>query len=412
LPRSPTTAGSSSLARDDAAARDRADPLAAFHERFVPAGQGLVYLDGNSLGRLPRATVERLTSVVAEQWGERLIRGWWEEWLELPGRVGDLIGGLVGAAAGQVVVADSTTVCLYKLASAALDLDLGRTEIVLAREEFPTDRYVLESLAVARGLELRWLDADPVEGPTVDELAAVVGPRTALVVLSHVNYRSAAVAPLGDITALVHDAGALVLWDLCHSAGAIPVGLDGARADLAVGCTYKYLNGGPGSPAFLYVRRDLQTQLRQPIWGWFGRRDQFQMAHGYEAAAGIAAWLSGTPNVLGLSSAEEGARLTAEATMPAVAAKARELTAYAIELHDRHLAQLGFTLGSPRDENRRGAHVSVCRADARALCAALAESGVITDFRVPDTIRIGCSPLTTSYCDVWHGVDRLRALAG
>jgi kynureninase len=396
----------------DALARDRADPLGGFRARFAVPNEELVYLDGNSLGRLPLATRARLEQVVAQEWGERLIRGWWERWLELPVRIGDLIGGLVGAGPGQMLVADSTTVCLFKLASAALDRDPGRTEIVVARDEFPTDRYVLESLATARGLELRWLDGDPVEGPTAEEVASLVGPRTALVVLSHVNYRSSAIAPLEEITALVHEAGALVLWDLCHSAGVLPVGLDAVGADLAVGCTYKYLNAGPGAPAFLYVARCHQDELHQPVWGWFGRRDQFLMEQGFEPAAGIAAWLSGTPNVLGLSAVEEGALLTAEATIPAIAGKAAALTGYAIELHDERLAPLGFTVGSPRDPARRGGHVSVRRADAGDLCQALAAAGVITDFRMPDTIRLGCSPLTTSFSELWTGVEKLRALAG
>jgi len=401
-----------SAGRDAAAERDRADPLASFRDRFVVADPELVYLDGNSLGRLPRPTEERLRDAVGGEWGKRLIRGWYEQWLELPTSVGDLVGSLVGAAAGQIVVADSTTVCLYKLASAALDRAEGRTEIVVARDEFPTDRYVLEGLAEARGLELRWLDADPVSGPSTEDVAALLGPRTALVVLSHVNYRSAAVAPLEEITARVQEAGALVLWDLCHSAGVLPVGLDAAGADLAVGCTYKYLNAGPGAPAFLYVRRELQEELRQPIWGWFGRRDQFQMPQGYEPLDGIAAWVSGTPNVIGLRAVEAGVRLVAEAGIEAVAAKARALTDFVVELHDERLAPLGFELGSPRVAERRGSHVSVCRQDAEALCHDLSERGVITDFRMPNAIRLGCSPLTTSYAEAWDGVDRLAELAG
>jgi kynureninase len=403
-------ASTATLDRDDALARDEADHLAHFRDRFALRDPDLVYLDGNSLGRLPLATQERIARVVAEEWGERLIRGWWEHWLELPTHVGDLVGSLVGAGPGQVVVADSTTVCLYKLASAALALDPGRTEVVIAHDEFPTDRYVLESLAAERGLELRWLDGSPVDGPQPEDVAALLTPRTALVILSHVNYRSAAIAPLAEITRLVHDAGALVLWDLCHSAGVLPVELDAAGADLAVGCTYKYLNGGPGAPAFLYVNRRHQQELRQPVWGWFGRRDQFLMEQGYAPAEGIGAWLSGTPNVLGLSAVEEGARLTAEATIPAIAAKARTITEYALELHDARLVPLGFELGSPRDPSHRGSHLSVRRADARALCDSLAAAGVITDFRMPDTIRLGCSPLTTSFAEVWEGIDRLSRL--
>jgi kynureninase len=401
-----------SLGRVTAVELDCADPLAPFRARFVIPDPDLVYLDGNSLGRLPRATRERLEHLVDEEWGGRLIRGWYEEWLGLPVRVGDLIGSLVGARPGQVVVADSTTVCLFKLASAALDRDPARTEILVQRDEFPTDRYVLESLATARGLELRWLESDPVEGPAVDDVRTLLTDRTALAVLSHVNYRSAAIAPLDEITSLVHDAGGLVLWDLCHSAGVLPVGLDMARADLAVGCTYKYLNGGPGAPAFLYVAERLQPQLAQPVWGWFGRRDQFLMEQGYIPTPGISAWLSGTPGVLGLAAAEEGARLTAEAGIAAIRQKARDITEYAIALHDERLQPRGFTLGSPRDPERRGSHVSVRRPDAADLCERLTAAGVLTDFRMPDTIRLGCSPLTTSYAELWDGVDRLVALAG
>jgi kynureninase len=397
--------------RDDALRLDEGDPLAAFRDRFFVPDPSLVYLDGTSLGRLPRATRERLGSLTDEEWGGRLIRGWYDEWLELPARVGELVGGLVGAGPGQVIVADSTTVCLFKLASAALDFDRSRTEVVVQRDEFPTDRYVLESLATARGLELRWLEGDPVEGLTAGDIAPLLSERTALVVLSHVNYRSAAIAPLAEITQLVHDAGALVLWDLCHSAGALPVGLDAAEVDLAVGCTYKYLNGGPGAPAFLYVAERLQDRLSQPIWGWFGRRDQFLMEQGYVPAEGIAAWLSGTPGVLGLAAVEEGAKLTAEAGISAIRQKARDLTEYAIALHDEWLAPLGLTLGSPRDAEHRGSHVSVRRADASDLSRALTEAGVLTDFRMPDTIRLGCSPLTTSYAEVWDGISRLTALA-
>jgi kynureninase len=402
----------SGLHREDAVERDRADPLASFRARFLIADPALVYLDGNSLGRLPIASRDRLQAAVEDEWGGRLIRGWYERWLELPTAVGDLVGGLVGAGQGQVIVADSTTVCLYKLAAAALDVDPTRSEIVLARDEFPTDRYVLEGLAAARDLELRWVEENGVEGVSPEQLAPLVGPRTALVVLSHVNYRSAAVAALDEITALAHDAGALLLWDLCHSAGALPVELDAAGADLAVGCTYKYLNAGPGAPAFLYVRRGLQYELRQPIWGWFGRSDQFLMEQGHEPEAGIASWLSGTPNVLGLRAVEAGAELVAEAGIGTIRTKGQALTDFAVELHDRLLAPLGFTLGSPRDRERRGAHVSVCRADARALCEALAAAGVITDFRMPDAIRLGCSPLTTSFVEVWEAIDRLAALAG
>ena len=395
-----------SAGRDEAVERDRADPLAAFRDRFVVADPELVYLDGNSLGRLPRVTQERLQDVVAREWGDRLIRAWWEEWLELPvsRRRPRRLARRRGSRPGARRRLDDRLPLQARLGGARSGREPNGDRPRARRVSRPT-ATCSQGLAEARGLELCWVDAP-------DEIAAVLGPQTALVVLSHVNYRSAAVAPLDEITGLVHEAGALVLWDLCHSAGALPVGLDAAGADLAVGCTYKYLNAGPGAPAFLYVRRDLQDELRHPIWGWFGRRDQFEMAQGYEPAAGISAWLSGTPNVLGVRAVEAGAELVAEAGIDAIHAKARALTDFVVELHDERLAPLGFTLGSPREAERRGAHVSVCRPDAEALCAALAEHGVITDFRMPDAIRLGCSPLTTSYAEAWDGVERLAELAG
>jgi kynureninase len=226
-----------------------------------------------------------------------------------------------------------------------------------------------------------------------------------------VNYRSAAVADLAAITALAHNAGALVLWDLSHSAGAIPVELDSSGVDLAVGCTYKYLNGGPGAPAYLFVRQDLQAELRNPIQGWFGQADQFEMGEGFRARTGIAGWLTGTPGILGLAAAEEGIRVSAEAGIDRIRAKGVALTDYAIALHDAHLAKLGFALGSPRDGARRGAHVSIRRVDARELTQRLIEVGIIPDFRAPDSIRLGLSPLTTTFAEVHRAIRGIAGLA-
>jgi kynureninase len=401
---------------DDSAARadalDARDPLAAFRDRFVIDDPELCYLDGNSLGRLPRATVERLSDVVRREWGRELIGGW-RRWMDLPGRIGDRIGvELLGARAGEVVLSDSTTVNFYKLAAAALDARPGRRTIVTDRDNFPTDRYVLEGLAAARGLVIRWLEADPVLGPTPAGVADALDETVALVALTHVNYRSAAIADMPAITEVAHDAGALALWDLCHSAGVVPIDLGAAGADLAVGCTYKYLNGGPGAPAFLYVREALQAALRGPIWGWFGRRDKFAMSQGYEPEAGIGGFLAGTPAVLSLAAVEEGVALVAEAGVGRIRAKAVALTEYAIELFDAWLAPLGCRLGSPRDPARRGGHVAIRHADAKALSQRLVDGGVIPDFRAPDTIRFGMSPLTTSFRDVHRGLGRLRALLG
>ncbi len=331
--------------------------------------------------------------------------------MELPLEIGDrLAAAALGAAPGQTVIGDSTTVCFYKLASAALDLRPGRAEIVTDVDNFPTDRYVLEGLARARGLTIRWLDGDPAAGPEPDQVAALVSERTALVTFSHVSYRSAHIAEMAEITALAHEAGALVLWDLSHSAGSVPVELDEDGADLAVGCTYKYLCGGPGAPAFMYARDGLHEQLRQPIWGWLGRRDPFAMEPGYVAAEGVRALLSGTPPVLALQAVDEGVRLVAEAGIGAIREKGIALTSFAIELADELLAEYGVTVASPRDPARRGAHVALAHPRARELCAGLIEAGVVPDFRRPDVIRFGLSPLTTRFVDVLAGVDALRTL--
>ena len=398
----------------DPAALDAADPLAPFRRRFIIPDPDLVYLDGNSLGRPPLRAIERLARVATEEWAGQLIRGW-DHWLEAPRRIGDLLGtGLLGARPDEVVLCDSTTVDFFRLASAALEARPKRRIIVTDRANFPTDRYVLEGLARDRGRAIAWLDPDPIDGPTVEQVARALAAHegdVALVTLSHVNYRSAAIADLPAITTLAHAAGALVLWDLSHSAGSVPVGLAEHGVDLAVGCTYKYLNGGPGAPAYLYVRSDLQAELRNPIQGWFGQADQFEMGQGFQPMAGIGGWLTGTPGILGLAAAEEGIRVSVDAGIDEIRAKGMALTEYAIALHDAWLAPLGFTLGSPREAARRGSHVSVRRTDARELTRQMIEAGVLPDFRAPDSIRLGLSPLTTSFTDVARGMDLLRRLA-
>jgi len=393
----------------DAAALDALDPLARYRSRFLDSPDVVAYLDGNSLGRPLRAAAEQLDTFVRDAWAGRLIRGWSDDpqpWTAWPERVGDLLGALtLGAAPGQVVVADSTTVLLYKLARAAVDARPGRCEIVLDAHEFPTDRYVAEGVARERGRVLRRLHSDPAAGVTPEHVATAVGGDTALVLLSHVAYRSGWLADAAAITALAHDAGALVLWDLSHSAGSVPVALDAWGADLAVGCTYKYLCGGPGSPAFGYVRRDLQDVLRQPIQGWMGRRDPFGMAPGYVAAAGPRGMVSGTPPVLAMVPLLAGLDLLAEAGLPAVRAKSVALTSFAVELADALLP--GVTLGSPREPARRGGHVLLRHRDARAVVEQLWGRGVLPDFREPDGIRVGLAPLSTSFAEVHRGLTAL-----
>jgi kynureninase len=390
--------------RADAEALDRADPLAVFRDRFVVADDR-IYADGNSLGRLPHATAQRIDALVAE-WGERLVGGW-ARWIELPVRVGDLIAPLIDAQRGEVLACDSTTVNLYKLADAVLDLRPG--PVVVDEHEFPTDRYVLEGIAERHGVELRRLASDPVGGPQPDEVAAGA-EGAALVVLSVVGYRSGALADIGGLTDAVHRAGALMLWDLSHAVGVVPVDL--AEAELAVGCSYKYLNAGPGAPAFLYVRSDLQERLRSPIQGWFGQRDQFEMGPRYEPAVGIERFLAGTPPILGLAAVEAAVELVLEAGVEALRAKSLALTDLTVALHDERLAPIGFRLATPRVPERRGGHVGVAHDDGWQLCRALIElAGVVPDFRAPDVIRLGFPPLYSRFVDVWDAVDRLADLA-
>ena len=387
---------------DDPARLDAADPLAAYRDRFVGADQARVYFDGNSLGRPLRATGPRLARFVEEEWGGRLIRGWDESWFELPLRLGDDLGRIVlGAAPGQTVVGDSTTVLLYKAMRAAVAARPGRTEIVIDRDNFPTDRYVAAGIARECGLTLRWIDVDLDAGVTAAQLEATVGPETALVVLSHVAYRSAWLADLPALTRIAQDAGALVLWDLCHSAGSVPMGLDAAGVDLAVGCTYKYLNGGPGSPAFAYVAERHLGELTQPIQGWMGAMDPFLMGPTYAPAAGIRRLLSGTPPIVGMLAMQDMLALLDEAGMDAVRAKSLALTSYAVDVADELLAPLGVVLASPRDHPRM-----------REVTAALWERDVIPDYRDPDGLRIGLSPLSTSFAEVRAGLEAVREVLG
>ena len=396
-------------ARDEAIARDGRDPLRRFRNRFAIADDGLIYLDGNSLGRLPVATRKRLRQLIEREWGVDLIRGW-DRWIGLAVEAGEVIAPLIDARPGEVVVADSTSVNLYKLASAALDARPDRRVILTDDDNFPTDLYVLQGLAHARDCELRVLPSDMDAGVSTSDIVAALSERTALVSLSHVAYRSGAIADMEGITAAAHAAGALALWDLSHSVGSVPVPLTSAGVDLAVGCTYKHLNGGPGAPAFLYVRSELHGELRQPIWGWFGQRDQFEMGSDYDPVDGIERFLVGTTPVLGATAAMEGARITATAGIGRVWTKTRGLTSYAVELTEEWLVPLGFTLASPSDPDRRGAHLSLHHPQAWQICQALKAAGVIPDFRTPDRLRLGFAPLYTRYVDVYDGLSRLREI--
>ena len=400
-------------------ALDDLDPLRDFRQQLLPFpgrdADELIYLDGNSLGRPSIGALDAINDVIARDWAAGV--GSWGEpsrsgrppWIELPTVVGDLLGAqFLGAAAGQVLVGDSTTVNLYKLAAAALDARPDRRTIITEAGNFPTDRYVLEGLASARGLHLQYVDVDPLAGCSASDLD--LGSDTALVCLSHVDYRSSAISDVAGITRAAHDAGALVLWDLCHSVGSVPITLDADGVDLAVGCTYKYLNAGPGAPAFLYVRRELQATLRQPIWGWFGQRDQFAMGPAYDPVPTIDRFATGTPNIVGLTSVEAGVTLMAAAGIDALRAKGIALTSYLIQLCDAWLVPLGFELASPRDADLRGSHVSLRHRAAFQLCRALIDDHVVPDYREPDLIRCGLAALTTSFAEVHEAMRRLREL--
>lgn len=397
---------------DHALQLDADDPLASFRDRFVLPGPETVYLNGNSLGCLPRDALERLDEVVKGEWGTGLSRSWGSNWGELPLRIGDLLAtGVLGAGAGDVVATDSTTIGLYKLAWAALDARPGRDVIVADVHDFPTDRYVLEGLAAARGAEIRWISSDPVEGPSVGDVESALGGDVALVCVSHVGYRSGAILDAAAVVGLAHEGGAMVLLDLSHSVGVLEIGLSDLGADLAVGCTYKYLSGGPGAPAFLYVRPDLQEELQQPIWGWWGRRDSMAMGQGYERADGISGYLGGSPAIIGLAVAEAGVRVVAEAGPAALRRKSVALTEFAKSCFGAYLVPVGFRFGSPWPWERRGSHVSFRHADGRELVQRLLKAGVVVDFRDPDSIRFGLAPLTTRFVDVYEGCRRLAELA-
>lgn len=427
---------------DAARALDAADPLRAHLDAFADAPGVTAYLDGNSLGRPLRDIPDKLAAFVRDDWGTRLIRSWDEQWMALPMELGDRIGRVaLGAAAGQTVVADSTSVLLYKLMRAALRQAQGpngdeaqgrdaagaqgtdraeaqgtdgvegqgrRTEIVIEAGNFPTDRFLAEGVAAETGMTLRWIEPDPVRGVTVADIEAVVSDRTALVSLSHVDYRSGALADMPAITAAVHDAGALMMWDLCHSVGVVPMQLDEWGVDMAVGCTYKYLNGGPGSPAFAYLRRGLQGVLRQPIQGWWSAADIFAMGPEYEPSTDIRQLLSGTPPVTSMLAMQGMLDLIEQSTIAAVRAKSQSLTDLAVRAYDELLEPLGVRLLSPRDSALRGGHVTIGHPDFREVTARLWADGIIPDFRFPDGIRLGLSPLSTSHMETVTGVLAVR----
>ncbi len=392
---------------------DADDPLAHWRDHFVIPDDDLIYLDGNSLGRPPKTAISRIAELVDLEWADRLIRSWDETWLAMPQRVGDLIGtNLLGASPGETLVCDTTTLNIFKLVNTAFDLRPDRNEIVIDPLDFPTDRYVVETLTKQRGKRVRWIERDErsIDGVGTHHLANAVSDDTAVVLLSMVDYRSSAIADAPAITQLAHDAGALMLWDASHAVGAVPLDLHKDNVDLAVGCSYKYLNGGPGAPAWLYVREDLQAAASNPVAGWLGRKNAFEMGPGYEPADGISRFITGTPNPIGMALVEAGVSMLVSAGIANLRAKSMALGDFAIECLDELLVPSGFTCGSPRDARLRGGHVTLRHPDARKLTQVLMDHDVVPDFRAPDGIRIGLAPITTRYADISNGLQRLQGL--
>jgi kynureninase len=385
-------------------AMDAADPLAPLRDRFdLP--EGLIYLDGNSLGAMPKDAAARAHDVVTREWGTGLIKSWNSAgWFDLPVRLGDKLAPLIGAAPGEVVVCDSTSQNLFKVLSAAVALRPDRRVLILEGSNFPTNNYIAEGVAAATGgrVEVRLCEKD--------EIAEAINEDTIAVAITHVHYKSGHVHDMAAITARAHTAGALSIWDLCHSAGAMPVDLNGAGVDFAVGCTYKYLNGGPGSPAFLFAARRHQGQAPQPVTGWWGHAAPFAFEPGYRPQQGIRQYLIGTQQILSMALAEVGLDIHLSADMGAIRTKSIALTDLFIRLVEQRCAGHGFTLASPRAAEARGSQVSFAHADGYPIMRALIAAGVIGDFRAPDTVRFGFTPLYVRFVDVWDAVDRLVAI--
>ncbi len=396
-----------------AAQLDAQDPLAQFRERFVIADSDLIYMDGNSLGRLPRATLPLAENIITHQWGERLIRSWNEGWFDTPERVGAKIAQLIGAQPDEVIVADSTSINLFKLAVAALRNQYGRLHILTDNLNFPSDLYILQGAIDLLGQQHQ-LDIvsspDDIYGP-VAELYARLDSQVALLALSHTVFKSGYTYDIAAITKAAHEVGTLVLWDLSHSVGAMPIDVTATQVDLAIGCTYKYLNGGPGAPAFLYIRHDLQERLSNPIAGWMGQKNLFSFEQTYQAATGLRGFLTGTPPVISLSLIETGVDLLLEAGLDKLRAKSEQQSSYLIALWETLLKPLGFSLNSPLDVQQRGSHISLGHTEGlRIDLALLNDMNVLPDFRAPDNIRLGIAPLYTSFHDIHATVMRLQQI--
>ena len=396
---------------------DAQDELASFRDEFVIDDPNLIYLDGNSLGRLPKRTVDFLQNTIEQEWGRRLIRAWNDGWINSPTELGAKIAKLVGAQADEILVTEATSINLFKLSAAALQARPGRIGVVSDVLNFPSDLYILQGIIDLIGKDHHLKLIPSADGITIpsEAVEAAIDDNTALVSLTHVAFKSAFMYDMALVTELAHQSGALMLWDLSHSVGAVPIDLNGCRVDLAVGCTYKYLNGGPGSPAFLYVRRDLQEQLNQPMWGWFAAEKPFAFELDFTPASDISRFRVGTPPMLSMKAVEPALDILLEATMARIRAKSIKQTEYLIFLAEQWLTPLGFTLGTPRQPEIRGSHVSLRHPESYRISRALIESPppaiqVIPDFRAPDNIRFGITPLYTTFTEIYLAIERIRII--
>ena len=388
---------------------DAADPLSDQRSGFVVDEPDLIYLDGNSLGRLPKPAIGTIEEVTHNQWGKRLIRSWNEGWWELQLEIGDLLAPLLGASPGEVMISDSTSVNTYKLVDAAVSAT-DRRKIVTDDLNFPTDVYILDGVAKRHSMSLEIIESDGVHGP-VGQLAEAIDEDTALVSLSHTTFKSGYTYDLELLTSIAHDAGAMVLWDCSHSVGALPIELNAADVDLAIGCTYKYLNGGPGSPAFLYVRADLQNSLDNPITAWWGHAEPFSFDLEFQPVTGIRRFHTGTMPILSLAAIEAGIRGLLDAGIDHVRSKSIALSEFLIDQWRAHLASHGFSLASPTEFERRGSHISLSHDQAWPVTKAMIEQAlVLPDFRAPDNIRLGLSPLYTTFTEIHTAIQRIKGI--
>ena len=391
---------------------DANDPLSSFRDEFVIADPALSYLDGNSLGRMPKATAKVVENYLQHEWAAKLVTGW-SDWIDEAQTVGDLVARTTfGGSTGQTLCVDTTSVNFYQLCSAAVDARPNRKTVITDTANFPTDRYILEGICKQRGLKLVLIDDDSGEEFVSPEmLSAVLNDDVALVTLSVIQYRSGVLHDIAKLTQLARDAGALFVWDASHAVGVVPMQYERDKVDLAVGCTYKYCNSGPGSPAWLYVSKSMQSELQVPIQGWFAQREQFAMGQGFDRAQDVRGFQIASPSIIGMRCVQTAVAMIERAGLPAIAKKAAIGTEMMIALHDAWLAPLGFSVVTPRDAKRRGGHISVRHEHARQISEAMRIfANVIGDYRQPDCIRLAISPLATSYVEVFEGFSRIRDL--